>query len=568
MKFKCLLFLPIFLFPLFTIYGETIFSEQFDILPSEFNYYYYGGSASDFETNTIDGALNILTDGSRQEAEIELSYVGSINSVDYDASGGIVYCTVLAGNSADVVAGGTYIEEGEIEYTNVAEACLQFDNFNGDGEVILLNENGNKKIQYSNGYVEVNSIDRYYLRLSYNFNTSIYGEYYSLDGINFILLNEQYAPNDNFSVGIGAYSKLTEFRQGDINFDNFVIASDPNYLTFDPNAVSLGDLTLYLNETSMEYSLINCDSAASGSITIPSVYDSKPVTSIGDSAFQDCIDITSVTIPDSVILIEEDAFNSCSSLTSIIIGNSVTSIGEEAFEDCSSLSSVTIPDSVITIGEEAFEDCYNLTNVNIGNSVSSIGSLAFAGSGLTSIVVPGSVTSIGANAFARCENLTSVVLPYYFVTDLALIDIPHDLRSGIFFNAISEYLLNDQQFVSSINQGSVGPQGPAGIQGDPGPQGIQGPQGPKGDTGDIGPQGPQGSKGDAGPQGPAGLDSSAIQTLRANEPHIEANSEGKFDVTYSVESSENLSDWSTEFNINATLDPDDSNKQFLRLKVE
>ncbi len=553
MNIKCLLFLPIFLFPLFTTYGETIFSEQFDILPSDFNYYYNdGATASDFETNTANGVLNILTDGSRQESEIELSYAGSINSVDYYASGGIVYFTVLAGNSADVTEGGTYTDDdGELEYTNVAEACLQFDNFNGDGEVILLNVNGNKRISYSNdNYVEVGYIDRVYLRLSYNFNTSIYGEYYSYDGINFILLNEQYAPNDNFSVAITAYSKLTEFRQGDINFDNFVIASDPNYLTFDTNLVSLGDLSLYLNETGMEYSLVNCSSTASGSITIPSVYDSKPVTSIGDSAFQDCIDITSVTIPDSVTLIEEDAFNSCSSLTNIIIGNAVTSIGEEAFEDCSSLSSVTIPDSVITIGKEAFEDCYNLTNVNIGNSVSSIGSLAFAGSGLTSIVIPGSVISIGANAFARCQDLTSVDLPHYFVTDLALIDIPEDLRSGIFFNSISEYLLNDQQFVASINQGSIGPQGP------------------KGDTGDIGPQGPEGSKGDAGAQGPAGLDSSAVQTLRASEPHIEANGDGKFDVTFSVETSENLEDWSNEFNLNTTIDSNDSSKQFLRLTVE
>ena len=99
----------------------------------------------------------------------------------------------------------------------------------------------------------------------------------------------------------------------------------------------------------------------------------------------------------------------------------------------------------------------------------------------------------------------------------------------------------------------------------PGPAGPQGEQGLSGDKGDTG---PKGDTGDTGPQGPAGLDSTAIQTLRASEPHIEVNSEGKFDVTYSVESSENLSDWSTEFNVNATLDPDDSSKQFLRLKVE
>ena len=133
---------------------------------------------------------------------------------------------------------------------------------------------------------------------------------------------------------------------------------------------------------------------------------------------------------------------------------------------------------------------------------------------------------------------------------------------------IKVYQLDD---ALSSGSGLQGPQGPAGVMGLQGPKGDTGEvglQGPKGDAGEAGPQGPKGDTGDAGPQGPAGLDSSAIQTLRASEPHIEANGDGKFDVTYSVESSENLSDWSTEFNINTTLDPDDSSKQFLRLTVE
>ena len=133
---------------------------------------------------------------------------------------------------------------------------------------------------------------------------------------------------------------------------------------------------------------------------------------------------------------------------------------------------------------------------------------------------------------------------------------------------IEVYKLDDALISGSGLQGPQGPAGVMGLQGPKGDTGEIGLQGPKGDAGEAGPQGPKGDTGEAGPQGPTGLDSSAIQTLRASEPHIEANSAGKFDVTYSVESSENLSDWSTEFNINATLDPDDSSKQFLRLTVE
>ena len=126
----------------------------------------------------------------------------------------------------------------------------------------------------------------------------------------------------------------------------------------------------------------------------------------------------------------------------------------------------------------------------------------------------------------------------------------------------------------TFNTGVPGPQGIQGIQGIQGLSGLdgsagaQGEQGIPGLEGPAGEQGPPGVPGPEGPQGPQGNDSSAIQTLRASEPYIVANGEGKFDVKYTVESSENLSDWSTEFNINATLDPDDSSKQFLRLVVE
>jgi len=64
-----------------------------------------------------------------------------------------------------------------------------------------------------------------------------------------------------------------------------------------------------------------------GAVTIPSTLGGKPVTSIGDSAF-----------------------DSCSGLTGVTICNSVTNIGYDAFAYCSGLTGVTIPDSVTSIG--------------------------------------------------------------------------------------------------------------------------------------------------------------------------------------------------------------------------
>lgn len=146
-------------------------------------------------------------------------------------------------------------------------------------------------------------------------------------------------------------------------------------------------------------------------LIIPSEIDGKPVTEIGESAFENC-SLTSVTIPDSVTSIGNGAFAYCGSLTSVTIPDSVTSIGVSAFSNCSSLTSVTIPDSVTSMGKWVFWDCSNLTSVTIPDGVTFIGDSAFKNcSKLTSITIPDSVTSIGERAFERCRGLTSITIP-------------------------------------------------------------------------------------------------------------------------------------------------------------
>ena len=146
-------------------------------------------------------------------------------------------------------------------------------------------------------------------------------------------------------------------------------------------------------------------------IVIPSTYDGKSVTSIGDGAFYMCDGLTSVTIPDSVTSIGERAFAHCSNLLKVTIGNSVTSIGQEVFAGCYSLVQVTIGNGVTSIGQEAFDGCYSLTSITIPDRVTSFGSYAFRGcTSLTSVVIPDSVTSIGDSAFYNCTGLTSVMI--------------------------------------------------------------------------------------------------------------------------------------------------------------
>ena len=133
-----------------------------------------------------------------------------------------------------------------------------------------------------------------------------------------------------------------------------------------------------LNSDGNGYTVTGIGTCTDKELIIPSEYNAKPVTSIGERAFYDCRGLTSVTIPDSVTSIGSYAFFYCTGLTSVTIGNGVTSIGEHAFYGCNGLTSVTIGDSVTSIGERAFESCTGLTSVTIPDSVTNIGNYAFS----------------------------------------------------------------------------------------------------------------------------------------------------------------------------------------------
>ncbi len=138
-----------------------------------------------------------------------------------------------------------------------------------------------------------------------------------------------------------------------------------------------GDLEYELQDdgTYMVVGIGDCDDTE---IYIPSEYNGRAVTAIGDYAFRNCSSITRIVVPDTVASIGSCAFYCCTSLTDITIPDTVTSIGSRAFYYCTSLTDITIPDSVTSIEEYAFYGCSVLTDITIPDSVEYVGSYAFS----------------------------------------------------------------------------------------------------------------------------------------------------------------------------------------------
>jgi hypothetical protein len=215
-------------------------------------------------------------------------------------------------------------------------------------------------------------------------------------------------------------------------------------------AGQLGDLTYAVHPTSI--TITDCDEDASGEFEIPPTIEGKPVTAIGNDAFEFCLDLTAIALPASVTTIGSFAFNTCTGLTAINLPGNVTSIGDSAFQACTSLTSITIPSSVTSLGNSTFNGCSGLTSISVNalnSHYSSTGGILFNKAGSTliqcpagkagSVAIPDSVTAINSLAFDSCSNLSGVTFPnglatigassFYGCSGLTTLNLPFSVSS-------------------------------------------------------------------------------------------------------------------------------------------
>lgn len=191
-------------------------------------------------------------------------------------------------------------------------------------------------------------------------------------------------------------------------------------------------------------------------VYVPSRYNGRPVTVIGENAFYRSNEfdenygnhITEIVLPATITTIDVGAFYDCRYLETVnltsrvrIINDNafwhnerlknigdisnVTTIGDHAFAGCDILRDITLPDTLTTLGNYAFADCKELRETVVPASVKAIGDYAFDGCVLleTVEIQATDLTSIGAYAFRNCASLTQVVIRSARLPEFGLIRV-------------------------------------------------------------------------------------------------------------------------------------------------
>lgn len=113
-------------------------------------------------------------------------------------------------------------------------------------------------------------------------------------------------------------------------------------------------------------------------VTLPSVYNGKPIVAVAKSGFIADENVSQVIIPASIREVSDYAFKACKNLGTVTFGYRATTengkykesqvIGAYAFDGCSSLKTVDAA-CVTDIGSNAFRGCASVNYKNLADGV-------------------------------------------------------------------------------------------------------------------------------------------------------------------------------------------------------
>ena len=147
-----------------------------------------------------------------------------------------------------------------------------------------------------------------------------------------------------------------------------------------------------------------------GTVTVPNMLGTFPVTVIGFRAFADQEFIKEVVLPVGITTIDGYSFIGCKRLTTLALPSTVRTIGVWAFNDCSTLEHLTLNEGLTEIESCAFGGCAALKELKLPSTVQILGESLFRELPLLEMEIPDSVTEIGVSLFDGCDKLERVVV--------------------------------------------------------------------------------------------------------------------------------------------------------------
>ena len=147
------------------------------------------------------------------------------------------------------------------------------------------------------------------------------------------------------------------------------------------------------------------------SLTIPAEIDGKPVTAIGEAAFQENTTLEKIVIPEGVESIGDMAFYDCENLSDITIPSTVQDFGMMAFIESAWLNNKVADNHYVVVNDVLVSANYVVGTATVPDGVKRIGSGAFAGALVFSVKIPDSVTQIDTGAFMLCMALYRITIP-------------------------------------------------------------------------------------------------------------------------------------------------------------
>ncbi len=204
-----------------------------------------------------------------------------------------------------------------------------------------------------------------YDKLRFHYGCEIDGEIVYSNYVEFNTTNVNYAFAEGYEP---TYFKIEAYTGSGANIlENVTI----NYSCSESSYVPTEGLTYVVVDNKVRITGFEYPKDANmDDLVIPSVIEGKPVTEIGDDAFNGPAHSTifgfkSITIPDSVTYIGKRAFQDCPAVTKINMPSSGVELGDDAFLYCGSMETINVGKNQTEIDLDAYRASPVLTTINV-----------------------------------------------------------------------------------------------------------------------------------------------------------------------------------------------------------